>query len=425
MGAASASSTYVNNLMFAQGPAFWAGVMENDNVAKIFQRVKNVGNKGVQQDGGKYYWKETVINALGYAGRPMTSEGGARPTAYPATPIIPYHSLTTHWVPVQFTGRAKLQGDLVSNITIGSTEMTNAEQSAAWHLGYALRGSSFGVLDRAIGAGSSGTTIYVHDASVFRVGMYIDSFTAKTSGSTGITDAQITAIDLTNNTLTIAAETWTDKEYITLMDSNTYMGSGIESLVNDGSDHFYNDEVVNLGETTYGAITKSTADNWNSLIRGYGAGQFDPKWLYNFLAASWAWQKHPAGYTAAYCNPMTAAALIAGIPVTERFMSDTKIQYGTDGDITILSPMLKRGKISVVVMPDWRGHSLWFINEDDMGIRYPEEPGWQTDENGNTLKWNGNEYSGYDLWTGSWMATIGVIGHPIEHGILKDIAYLE
>lgn len=420
MAAATASSTYVNNLMFAQQPLFWAGVT-TDFV--LYNRITSKGNKGVQKDGGKYYVKETDINEIGYAARAMTSETMTRPTAYPAKPILPVWSLKDVWCPVQFTGKARNQGELISMVDIESIEMKNAMLSFRWYLEHALRGSVAGYLTTIVSVDSS-TVLTVTDASVLKPNLRVDSYT--TPGTPKMDSSTIASVNLVTNQVTLNSTTSAAAgDYIGVEDSHGYQGDNLAALVNDGAAH----SVAAAGATylvqpataAYAGLTRSTTSGYNAFIRDYTPGKFKQAWLFDFMAKCQNHQAKNPHFTGVYANPLTVAALLDVIPVTEREMDKQKIQLGANG-VTLTCPLNDTLQLEVISVPNFWKHSLWFVNEDDLGVRYPFEPGWKKDPfTGNVLTWNGNEYAGYDLITGSLMATWGLIGHPIEHACMTGI----
>ncbi|MEO0086005.1 MAG: hypothetical protein ABIK37_05180 [candidate division WOR-3 bacterium] len=415
-----ASTSSYSQLMFAQGSLFWACVNE---ATTVFQRIKNRGNKGVMKDGSKYSVKESVPYKLGFSMRPLSSEGGARPTHYAGASFAPEWTLQTVWCPVQITGMARDVGDLVGMVDVESVEMQQTAKSVAWFFEAALRSGDHFILSKILEV--SGSDLVVPDASVFRIGMRLDSFT--TPATPKMDSRTVVAINPITNTITMSAATSAEAgDYLSIEDAHGYGLNGFMDLVNDGNSYSAFDNIVSVADAAYAGITRATyAPSWNACIRKYGEGPFSTKQMSRFLAEVRNHQHKPPEFTACYCSTQTAAALWEGISVKDREMSDTNIKYGTEGDIILMNPLLKHKKVTVVPIDNWWRHSLWFINEDDVGLRWPTEPTWRKGANGETLEWNGNNAAGYDLWTGSFYGTLNLIGHPSEHAILLGISDID
>jgi hypothetical protein len=418
--AAAITTTHSSAMMFAQLPLFRAGVEEK---SVLYGRIKDKGNKGVVKDGSKYTIKGTVVYKNGFSTRMHTTEIATRPTYYPGATIVPEWTCKTWWSPFQLSGTVRDTGDLISMTSVESVEMQQVMDSVAWHLDAMVRCQDTFRLTTITAV--SGSTITVTDAGALRVGQRIDSFL--TAGTPKLDSATISKLNYDTNVATLAAAATNAEagDSVAIEDTHGYNIGGLGDLVNDGSEYKHLDYVIVTADTAYAGITRADyAPLWSACIKKYGEGVFESKWISRFASDAGVHMGKMPGYTAIYAHPKTAAALWEGISVKERYMDDTNIRYGQAGDIEILSPLFANKMLKVVPIRDFWKHSLWFINENDLGIRYPKEYGWKN-EDGKILHWNGNDATGYDQYTGSVMGTCQLIGHPNEHGILVGINDLD
>lgn len=414
------TTVFANNLMFHQQPLFWAGTMEGND---LYKRIRDKSSKGVKADGGYFYVKETAFTRLGYGMRPIATEGGVLPAHRPDTPVVPTWGLVSHAYKIRISGPAYEAGNIISEVDITSATMQAAQRSIAHFLAYDLRGSVFGHMARAVGAGAGATALVVDDASPFRAGMAIDVFSALSGGTQKLDGVTINAVNLATNTLTLAtASTWADGDYVFYDDSRGAMQNGIAGLLADTNARTISNYIVTPGVASYAGLTRATTANWTSFAANFNGGTFDIKYVEKFLSDCAAFQHRSKGpaFTAIYAAPSTVATLLSLVPYQRMLGEGTKIAYGTTGSVYIQSPFVENGRLEVIPVLDWWKKSLWFINEKDLKLRWPVEPGW-VKVNGEILMPNQLEYTGYDTYTAVWITRWALIGHPIEHALYYNI----
>lgn len=416
--AASAISGYTSTLMFKQMPAFWAGVVED---VPFLQRMKGLDN-GVRSDGKKYYVKETAFTAIPYSMRPISSEGGAIPSAGDITDVLPYWSLTEHALKKTFSTRAINEGDLIGMIDIESANMKAAQWEIAHYTKHLLMGDSYGILTRVTTVPSS-TTFTVDNPYALRVGMAFDGWT--TAAGTGATadGITITAFDKDTEIFTSATHSLSVGNYIAYQDvSPNYWGQNLQSLLANTNIRSKGDVIITPAVTTYANLTKSSTANWDA----YGmevSGSFAAKHWAKFMSKLVQAQNvSTSNVNAAYAAPEAIAALLEAIPEEERLLGDP-VGYGTTRPVALKSQFLTKGTLDLVPVNGFWPYCIALLDETDIGVRWPKEPGWDM-SGGTILSSNVKEYSGYAQYTAVWMQTLGAIGHPHKHALLYGFDYL-
>lgn len=416
--AASAISGYTSTLMFKQQPAFWAGVAED---VPFLQRLQALDN-GVKSDGKKYYVKETAFTAIPYSMRVISTEGAAIPSAGDVTDVLPYWSLTEHALKKTFSTRAMNEGDLIGMVDIESSNMKAAQWEIAHYTKHLLMGDSYGILTRVTDVPAS-TTFKVDNPYTLRVGMTFDGWsTAAGTGATadGIT---ITAFDKDTEIFTSATHSLSVGDYIAYQDvSPNYWGQNLQSLLANTSARMKGDVVITPAVAAYAALTRASTANWASYALETN-GAFSAKIWAKFMAKLVQAQNvSTSNVNAAYAAPEAIAALLEAIPEEERLLGDP-VGYGTTRPIALKSQFLTKGTLDLVPVNGFWPYCIALLDETDLGVRWPKPPGWDM-SGGTALQSNIREYSGYAQYTAVWMQTMGLIGHPIKHGLLYGFDYL-
>ena len=115
-----------------------------------------------------------------------------------------------------------------------------------------LFGDGNGVIGIANGAGSSATALILQAGHKVKIGMAIDSFTAKSSGTQRIDSNSVTALNTSTNTATISSTTWNDDNYVYREDSRGNEMMGLLGIVDaDSAATTFVSTLQNVARATY------------------------------------------------------------------------------------------------------------------------------------------------------------------------------
>jgi hypothetical protein len=413
--------------MFSEAPAFLAGVEEN---TKWLTRIKSKNADGVQgqkRPNGTtdYYYEGTGINKLGYGMRPLSSETAALPAHLVGTAVLMRFNTGSHFVTGQISGVAQDQGNLISQVSIKNQVMQNLMLEAAHYMTCDLFSPVSGHLATIMDIDTTNKKLKVDNIGMFRAGMKLDSYTQ--AGAQGLDSRTIDADpDLNGNWITMSAVTSAAiGDSLVYDDTSTYSTYGFADLLARHTNAIKKgDSVILQACNTFGNINRSTpTPGWTAFQYNHGTGTCDPKRLSDFFAKASLFHHADGGlpYTAVYANPDAFSAWL-NVHEYDKRNFGSEVIYGEDNLPKIRSPYLVK-PLDMVVVNGWMPYSLGFIDENDIGIRWPSEPTWLK-SGGETLKYHGLDYTGYDIYTTRWGGRWCLIGHPRRHAILYGFDYL-
>ena len=414
----SLTTGYANTIMSRYLPAFWAGVKED----VPFLRRLMASDNGVKSDPKCYYVQETVINAIPYSMRVLSTEGTTIPAALDVTDVMAKWSLTEHALKKTFSTRALNEGNLWGSLDIESANMQAAQHEIAHYTKHLLMGDSYGILTRVTEVPTS-LTFKVDNPYALRVGMVIDGWT--TAAGTGATadGITITGFDKDTEVFTSATHSLAVGNYIAYQDvSPNYWGQNLQSLLANTDARMKGDVVITPAVAAYANLTRASTANWASFALETNGAYSAKAWARFTSKLVQAQNVSTSGINAAYAAPEAIAALLEAIPEEERLLGDP-VGYGTTRPVALKSQFLTKGTLDLVPVNGFWPYCIAFLNENDIGVRWPKEPGWDT-SGGTILTSNVKEVSGQAGYTAVWLQTLGLIGRPIEHALQYGFDYL-
>jgi hypothetical protein len=142
-----------------------------------------------------------------------------------------------------------------------SAEMEGLERDLRNDVNRQLFGWGNGVLGTTNGSGSSATALVMDTGHQIKVNMLLESFTATSDGSTGITDQSVSAVSGTAVTLA-GAESWADAEYVYRKGSRGNEMMGLMGIIDDAT------ATSGIGTfvTTLQGIIRGTYPEWNANV---------------------------------------------------------------------------------------------------------------------------------------------------------------
>jgi len=142
-----------------------------------------------------------------------------------------------------------------------SAEMEGLERDLRNDVNRQLFGWGNGVLGTTNGSGSSATALVMDTGHQIKVNMLLESFTATSSGSTGITNQSVSAVSGTAVTLA-GAESWADAEYVYRKGSRGNEMMGLMGIIDDAT------ATSGIGTfvTTLQGIVRGTYPEWNANV---------------------------------------------------------------------------------------------------------------------------------------------------------------
>jgi len=142
-----------------------------------------------------------------------------------------------------------------------SAEMEGLERDLRNDVNRQLFGWGNGVLGTTNGSGSSATALVMDTGHQIKVNMLLESFTATSDGSTGITDQSVSAVSGTAVTLA-GAESWADAEYVYRKGSRGNEMMGLMGIIDDAT------ATSGIGTfvTTLQGIVRGTYPEWNANV---------------------------------------------------------------------------------------------------------------------------------------------------------------
>jgi hypothetical protein len=142
-----------------------------------------------------------------------------------------------------------------------SAEMEGLERDLRNDVNRQLFGWGNGVLGTTNGTGSSATALVMDTGHAIKVNMVLESFTATSGGSTGITDQTVSAVS--GNAVTLAAaESWADAEYVYRKGSRGNEMMGLQGIIDDAS------KTSGIGAfvSTLQGISRSSYPEWDANV---------------------------------------------------------------------------------------------------------------------------------------------------------------
>ena len=142
-----------------------------------------------------------------------------------------------------------------------SAEMEGLERDLRNDVNRQLFGWGNGVLGTTNGTGSGATALVMDTGHAIKVNMLLDSFTATSGGSTGITAQSVSAV-ATNAVTLGGAESWADAEYVYRSGSRGNEMMGLTGITDDAT------ATSGIGTfvTTLQGIVRGTYPEWNSNV---------------------------------------------------------------------------------------------------------------------------------------------------------------
>lgn len=419
--AAAATTSHTNILAYSAG-ALIELVRESN---RAFQAIKSSG-LGVVKENGSYNFKKSVKTAIAYNGRSV-SQGGNRPSFLPSTTAPATWTLKEIVVPIDITTLASVAGRVMADtlVTIEDIEKSSAALDVDKLWNENVFGQATGELAFVISTNGS-TSMVVDDASRLRVGMYLDLGVT----SVIVSDAIITAIDTSTNTVTMTAGTGTILAGHGAWRSDTYGINwlGLLDLINDNADVTVGTTTISKALTTYAGISRATYPLWSSTIwrnpiEG-GVGPFNKTMLDATIAKSYIRRQSMPNFNIAFCHVDTLSAIYAEAAVStwkEAGSKGGKLEIG-NGGVHLTHFGLASGGCDF--FPDInipRGVILW-LNTKDLGIRSVGKEGFVPTETGGIFRFVGNDAASATMTLRGLYAWAGeLVGNPIEHAMTAGI----
>ena len=295
-----------------------------------------------------------------------------------------------------------------------SAEMEGLERDLRNDVNRQLFGWGNGVLGTTNGTGSGVTALVMDTGHAIKANMVLESFTATSGGSTGITNQTVSAVS--GNAVTLAgAESWADAEYVYRKGSRGNEMMGLQGIIDDAS------KTSGIGAfvSTLQGISRAAADY--------------PEWNANVFEHS---------------TPGTSRN------VTDTLLDDSilEIEESGEGNLTCgISSRVQFRKIAQLMTPDrrysdamelnggfksisWGGipifwdancpvdvngnDMLFWLDENELAIYQLADWNWD-DEDGNVLHRN----EGYATYDGTlyYYANMGTTA-PDNMGVIRDLS---
>ena len=211
-----------------------AGITNSTDFDAGFKRNYNDGTDAmkVQQNLNAKLWSLFEVSPLKPSGQglytPIVMQGNETagsiwenegfPDPDPIVPVQPVIYSKTFVSPFQVTGKSI---DLSASDKVAFARSLDSQQKD--NMGRSLSGlnrqamgTGTGQVTLANGAGSASTSLVVDDPHAFRVGMYVDIWTA-VAGTKQVAGIKINTVNLSTKTLTLAsAQTWSDNSIVVM-----------------------------------------------------------------------------------------------------------------------------------------------------------------------------------------------------------------
>jgi hypothetical protein len=397
--------------------------------APLWSRIKNKNAKGVRKSADNRWYVEFPVNtSIGDYSRWVT-EGGSSPTASSSPCDLAKVSLKTLLSTLQITGEQNDLGEITGDTTMLSNEAEKVALDHAHKIEIALWSDGTGCISTTSNSGSSSTSMTVTSTRFLREGMIIDVYTALSGGSQKVNSVTISAIS--GKTLTLsAASTWAAGEYIFPEDTRGLTPPGLLALINDNatiqSVSGVNDWFVTGGTTSYHGLSRGSYSAWSSTVKRHatpGTVRTLTEALMNSVIHNMKIRHQDTRkINAIYCDPGMAHT-IQGVCPQQVFRSDLQKELGLKNPIYFHNYQ-DMTSIEVVPMVTAPPHTIIFVAEPDLEIKWTGEPTWVPNANGQLVISQLNMPSGSDVYKGTLRTRANFFGkNPAVHGILTDISY--
>lgn len=209
--------------------------------AKLFASIKDGQVKQVNEVRGKGLQMRIPVITSANCGFGIVAEGGTIPTpqALGSDELV---WPTYKWVgQVRFTVESDI-ASMSSEYAFGrvmDTQFSYMEDSMGWRTNTMMMVDGTGYLGSASLAGVATVTLTIDDgtlARLFRAGLFIDSWTAKSGGAKQVDGAEVLYVDYDTGVVTLAAaDDWDAGSFFFIKGSARAEVMGVEGIADDGT----------------------------------------------------------------------------------------------------------------------------------------------------------------------------------------------
>lgn len=293
-----------------------------------------------------------------------------------------------------------------------SAEMEGLERDLRNDVNRQLFGWGNGVLGTTNGSGSSATALVMDTGHQIKVNMLLESFTATSDGSTGITDQSVSAVSGTAVTLA-GAESWADAEYVYRKGSRGNEMMGLMGIIDDAT------ATSGIGTfvTTLQGIIRGTYPEWNANVFENSTANTGRNITDTLLDDSiLEIEESGEGNLTCGVTSRTQFRKIAQLMTPDRRYSDAMELNGGFKSISWGGiPIFWDASCPV----DVNGNDMLFwLDENELAIYQLADWNWD-DEDGNVLHRN----QGYATYDGTlfYYANLGTTA-PDNMGVIRDLS---